>query len=670
MNALHADAAEIKHLGTGGFASTFAVRTTLNGVEHSFAVKIIDPEVAESGRVAREFSALARVENSRVVGYRGVGQFVFEGTEYTWLEMEYIPGSPLTRVMGDSGVRFSVAQAVNLLIDAVSGAAAIWAAGTAHRDLSPNNLLITEDGRLVIVDLGLARHINDETITVLPTPGTPGWMAPEQVGPDPSHGDWRSDQFVLGLVGHLLLTGVLPLTGRNILERWVAPAVATITPVKDLNPEVPAALSDIVEKMTAKAPHRRYLRAEVLLADLERVRAALAVPGDHSAASPTFWLLIGQTKNFVTEQFLADLKPDGVIVDARARSRCSELTESAQAAGATAIIDPLTYLARSPQSVRPARYSQLPYGSRETLTGFSDEASRREFCEQVIDVQVADAPDVVMAPYFYAGSSELNWITESVVCAQVAESIVAERVACSALDAALPVWTTVAISASWLSSATERDQLLTAITASPMQVLYLLVHTTQVSFGPLADADVLQGFVDVLHVMREAGVPVVVGRRASSGLLLIALGASGWGIGVHATLQNMPPHPETEQTGGPSEDRIYLPQLLNAVSVSTARIYADANAGALDLTTSYGQRLLELNPSLDQLTTEQRILLNQHNISAQRDQVSELAARDLAGRHTLMREWISSARQMYRQLPTPTSTAESGRFLSAWETVI
>ncbi len=69
--------------------------------------------------------------------------------------------------------------------------------------------------------------------------------------------------------------------------------------------------------------------------------------------------------------------------------------------------------------------------------------------------------------------------------------------------------------------------------------------------------------------MSDAGVPVVVGRRGTPGRRLLALGAQGWTTGVHATLQNMTPHPEAEQTGRAGYDWVYMPQLLNTVTTPT-----------------------------------------------------------------------------------------------------
>ena len=566
---LHPAASELSHLATGGYASTFRVREG----DEVLALKIIDPALSIPARVDRELAALQRVTHPNVVSYRDFGSTEFEGVTYNWVTMDFVNGRSLAQAIL-SGQRFSLAEAVHLLKDAVAGAMAIWAAGTAHRDLSPNNLLITGTGSLVIVDLGLARHVNDETITALPTPGTPGWMSPEQVAASPSHGDWRSDQFVLGLVGYLLLTGVPPFRFRNPAEAWQAPAHQSVPRPRDLNSTVPSVVSEVIERMTARAPHRRYLQASVLLSDLDRASAALAIEVTSGAAPCNFVLTVGQVKNFCTQEFISDLSPDGVMVDARARSRTKEFVVAGREASAFTAVDPVTYLARSPRSAQPAGFKDLPYGGSDALTGFTTQASRRAFCAAASKLQISVDPDAIIAPYFYAGPGEFEWITESLSCAGATAEMINSLVGAGEIGVAPPLWTGIAVDASWLARETDRDRLLTALTGQSMDALYLLVRTTQPSFAPLGDAGVLAGFADLLAVMRDASVPVMVGRRASCGLLLLALGAAAWTTGIHANLQNMTPHPEAEEPGGPGYDRVYIPQLLNSITPETLSLFS------------------------------------------------------------------------------------------------
>jgi hypothetical protein len=650
---------ELVHLGTGGFASTFKV-THPDG--SCVALKIVDPDVSDVDRFDRELAALQRVSHQNVVSYRRFGEVQFDDRAFRWIEMDFVDGRSLSEILSSESLP-TTAGAALMLRQLVDGAAAIWAQSTAHRDLSPNNILVTREGQPVIVDLGMARHVDDETITVLPTPGTPGWMSPEQVGSSPLHGDWRSDQYVLGLVGYTLLTGTAPFVARNRMELWLAPANTSPRLVRAAAPSVPAVIADIVDRMLAKQPHRRYLRANALLSDLDRAVAALAADGTSPELATRFYLEISQAKTFAESGFIADLAPAGIIIDARARARVSEFCVAAQDAKAQAVIDPVTTFARSPLEARPSYYQQLIHGQEPALRVFADDAARRDWLAPLVEHYTSEAPDVLIAPYFYAGAGELNWISESLACARVTAQLVADQ------SPTTEVWSAFSVAGGWLSEQAERDRMLAAITAEPHQALFLLAHTTQESFAPIRDVAVLRGFRDVIEVMNEAQVPIVVGRRASSGLLLLALGATGWSMGVAGNLMNSAPHPEGPTSGGPPQDRVYVPQLLNHINTTTYVQMRRLGRELVELATTPGAALLAQNPALEDLTRAQRVLLLRHNLLAMKQQVDAIAATPQHSRVTSMRTLVLEAQRRYKQLP-PARPGDDALFLTAWLAVL
>lgn len=652
-------AAAVEHLGTGGYAATFRITTA----DDVYALKIIDPEIADVSRVERELTALRRVDHRAVVKFREVGELEVGDTTYQWIAMDFVGGHTLRQVL-DGGEVFTSPEAVTLLRNLVEGAAAIWEQKTAHRDLGPRNIIIQADGTPVIVDLGLAKHVDDETMTALPTPGTPGWMSPEQVGSSPTHGDWRSDQFVLGSIGYLLLTGVAPFYSRNIVECWMAPATVTPRSLRSIDPNIPTGVADVIERMMNPHPHRRYLKVAELIDDLNRAIELLATIGADGAIPTEYYVTIGMKKTWATNGFLTTLEADGAIVDAQAAARVSEFRDAAQVAGGRFISDPATWYARSPETYRPAAYTKLPYGGGPALTGFSSAEDRGEWCRRVWDAQMADQPDVVITPYFYAGEGELNWVRESLACAQTYTEF-------ARAEAQPPqVWTSVLVHANWLANPQQRDSLLTLLTGQSMERLYLLVHTGQLSFGPLGDVDALKGFRDLFEVMRDAAIPVVVGKRASSGLLLLALGAAGWGTGISANLMNSAPHPEDDARGGPPTDRVYVPRLLNQITTPAYVLMKNTAPHLVELGTAPGAALLEENPNLEGLTTEQRILLNQHNQLAQRAHAAELSGIPTGQRILKMRDWVTDATTAYRELPPSRQPSDGPGFLAAWDVVL
>jgi serine/threonine protein kinase len=653
----------VDHLGTGGFASTFKV--TPGGEADLYALKIVDAAQSGSERSDRELAALQRVEHPNVVSYRGTGTVTHNGMEYRWLSMGYIDGFTLKKAL-DNSAAWALPQAVSFLRGVTAGAAALWAEQTAHRDLSPNNVMITADGTPVIVDLGLARHFDDETITALPTPGTPGWMSPEQVGANPTHGDWRSDQYVLGLIGYRLVTGVSPFACNNVYEAFVAPDRQTPRAPKDLNPAVPASVSDVLMRMLSRQPHRRFLRPDVLLAELDRVAATLAIVDDTLEVTPKFILAVGDNHGYAAEPgYLTALGPDRIIVEPRTDHRADDLFALVDSVSCEKLLDPMTHLARSPLAVRKKFFTELPFGKGAALQGEMAEADRRAFCTSVLDHQLAAGCEVAMAPYFYAASSEQAWVQESLRCAQVTRDLLEER-ALNRGGAFEPVWTTVAISHKWLSSNAERDVLMTQLTSQPIQTLHLLVHTTQASFQTLGDLSVLQGLADVLGVMRDAGVPVVLGRRGPEGLLGLAMGAAGWVIGPRGVQQNMSPHPEKKEDGGRGQDRVYVPQLFSFLTAGTYQQLLAAEPDRVALNTTFGKQLLADNPTLETVTSEQRYMLLQHNMVAARAQVAALAAEHVTSRVSHLRDLVNAASEHFGALPSLAGPGESSSFLGTW----
>lgn len=389
--------ASISHLGTGGFGCTFKVVTE----EDVYALKIIDPGVSEASRVDRELNAMRRVSHPGVVRFRDYGSYIHNDIDYRWIEMDFIDGYTL-RASLEGGQVFSLTEVATILRKLVEGASAIWEVGTAHRDLSPGNIMLTSGNDPIIVDLGLARHVDDETLTLLPTPGTPGWMSPEQVSSN-SHGDWRSDQFVIGSIGYRLLTGSQPFQAASLMECWMAPAMHQPIAIRASNPDVPNELATIIERMMSKQPFRRYLKASEILKDINAAENAIKNNDSTEVELPLFLANIGQVKNWAEDGFLADLRAGGTIIDMRAGKRIIEFTKCLENTASKIILDPATFHARSLPGFTPDGYKKLQYGQQNVLSPFKDEGKRKSWSKKVWDAQIAFKPDAVISPYFYAG---------------------------------------------------------------------------------------------------------------------------------------------------------------------------------------------------------------------------------------------------------------------------
>jgi TolB-like protein len=275
-------------IGSGGMGEVFLARDTR--LDRRVAIKVLRQDVVADDvmrkRLEREAVVLSRLNHPNVAAVYDVGSH--EGTVY--LVMEYIPGS----TMNDLLVNGPVAERdlVRLGVQLVEGLAAAHGESIIHRDLKPKNLRITPEGRLKILDFGLARvwhsQVDDETIeggTGDDTAaGTVPYMAPEQLLGRPT--DNRADIYAAGLVLYEMATGRRAFPERQGAE--LTDAILHRIPVSanTLNRHISPALSSIIDKALEKDPARRHQSARELLVDFERlsVTGAFAVLGGRRSA--------------------------------------------------------------------------------------------------------------------------------------------------------------------------------------------------------------------------------------------------------------------------------------------------------------------------------------------------------------------------------------------------
>ncbi len=224
------------------------------------AIKVLAPALAGSAtarkRFTREAQAAAAVCHDHVVPVHGVKEV--DGLPY--LVMQYVAGESLQQRLDRTGP-LEVIDVVRIGQQTASGLAAAHAQGLIHRDIKPANLLL-EDGltKVKITDFGLARMIDDVGLTQTGVvAGTPEYMAPEQARGEPI--DHRADLFSLGSVLYALCAGYSPFRGATALAVIRRVNDETPTPLRSLNPEVPAWLETLIRRLLAKHPDNRFQNA-------------------------------------------------------------------------------------------------------------------------------------------------------------------------------------------------------------------------------------------------------------------------------------------------------------------------------------------------------------------------------------------------------------------------
>jgi serine/threonine protein kinase len=262
-------------LGQGGMG--VVLKAYEPALHRLVAIKVLAPAIAGSAtarkRFTREAQAAAAVCHDHVVTVHGVDET--DGLPY--LVMQYIDGESLQARLDRSGP-LEVVEIVRIGLQTAQGLAAAHAQGLIHRDIKPANLLL-ENGlaRVKITDFGLARMTDDVALTQNGVvAGTPEYMAPEQARGEPV--DHRSDLFSLGSVLYATCTGVPPFRGPSTVA--VLRQVSDITPtsIRELNPEIPAWLEAVVQRLMASEPGERFQNASEVALLLEGYLAHLRQP--------------------------------------------------------------------------------------------------------------------------------------------------------------------------------------------------------------------------------------------------------------------------------------------------------------------------------------------------------------------------------------------------------
>ena len=259
-------------LGEGGMGTVYKARDT--ELDRLIALKVIRPDLARNPSILQRFKqelVLARqVTHRNVVRIYDLGEA--EGLKF--ITMEYIEGEDLRSLLRREG-KLPVAQAVKVTEQILAGLQAAHAEGVIHRDLKPANIMRDPQGRVVVMDFGLARAVEGDGLTQTGMlVGTMEYMSPEQAQAKPV--DVRSDLYTVGMIFYELLSGNAPFKAESALASLLKRTHEQAVPVSDVECSVPRPLSAIVSKCLERDPAVRYQSAQELLDALTAFRGPSA----------------------------------------------------------------------------------------------------------------------------------------------------------------------------------------------------------------------------------------------------------------------------------------------------------------------------------------------------------------------------------------------------------
>lgn len=256
----------INKIGSGGMAIVYKAKDIL--LNRLVAVKILREEFKENEDFIRRFNiesqASASLSHQNIAQIYDVGEE--EGMHY--IVMEYLEGKTLKQYMNEKGGRLSWREASNFSMQICRALEHAHSKHVVHRDIKPQNIIITDGNKLKVADFGIARAANNST-TVNTAVGSAHYLSPEQARG--GYTDHRSDIYSLGVVMYEMFTGSLPFDGENDLSVVMKHLQQEAPLPSSINPDIPEGIEAIIVRAMTKEQRLRYESASEILEDLVMV---------------------------------------------------------------------------------------------------------------------------------------------------------------------------------------------------------------------------------------------------------------------------------------------------------------------------------------------------------------------------------------------------------------
>lgn len=252
-------------LGEGGMGAVYKAKD--RELDRFVALKLIRPELASNPSILARFKQELLL--SHQVTHRNVIRIydLSESDGVKFITMEFIEGMDLRHLLLSRG-KMAASEAVEMIRQICFALYAAHSEGVIHRDLKPQNVMQDKQGRILVMDFGLARSVDSDGMTQTGAlVGTMDYMSPEQaLGKEL---DRRSDIFALGLIFFELLTGKVPYQADTAIASLLKRNQERAIPAVDMDPSIPQGLSDIVGKCLERDLNRRYQNVQEILNDLD-----------------------------------------------------------------------------------------------------------------------------------------------------------------------------------------------------------------------------------------------------------------------------------------------------------------------------------------------------------------------------------------------------------------
>lgn len=259
----------VGRIGAGGMSNVYKAKD--QKLNRFVAVKVLKPEFSADATFVKKFrveaQSAAGLSHPNIVNVYDVGE---ENGIY-YIVMELVQGITLKHYIERKG-KLDIREVLNISVQIASGMGAAHANRIIHRDIKPQNVIMSRDGKVKVTDFGIAKAADSTTVTTNAA-GSVHYISPEQARG--GYSDEKSDIYSLGITIYEMVTGRVPYDGENDVSVALQHIQGNMTPPSQLNPDIPRSVERIILKCTQKKPDLRYSSAKELIMDLRR---ALAEP--------------------------------------------------------------------------------------------------------------------------------------------------------------------------------------------------------------------------------------------------------------------------------------------------------------------------------------------------------------------------------------------------------
>lgn len=559
-------------LGMGAFGETYVA--VKDGKK--FALKLIKEDAIIKGfdinRFKRECHALEKVRHENIVKIVEYGQAQIGNSLRYFLVMEYLSGQDLEKYFQSNSFNIDEKSIKDILTQVLAGLKAIHRENILHRDIKPQNIFITNDKKIKLLDFGLVKMIDYTTLTMTgeSPKGTPLYIPPEAIRGEKLN--YKSDLYSLGVMIYYIVTrGHYPFEATNILQLIDMVKNDPPTPPKRYNKEISNEFENLILMMLSKQPYERKFTHDELEKAIKNTPILLNSIIISTSKSPVskkeiWYRLLPNEKKPIMEFLNMRRTIDGIEYVANYLPRNRNTLSEFQGKKIKYFFDPATNRLAYSTFSQTEGLRNLPYCwddfNRLTPDKLQDIGSLKKYVTQVIEWQAQWRTDFFVAPFHYHRNLDDKWLETDLKLLQEATEYVREKYANK------KIYSGICFNTEEYTTERNRIALLNEFSiCNPDGFIFYGDEIKETTTNPAR----LYAYIDTIRLFSRLGKKIVAARLGTLGLGALAAGADIVTTGM-ASLTGFSENGLLQEraTGYDMKPKYYIPQLMLTLQVKLA----------------------------------------------------------------------------------------------------